>query len=55
MHDCYDGDRDDDNEDDTSSEADNDEDDEITVEAFNRATCASRSPAMRTTMMSAGG
>ena len=55
MHDYDDGDCEDDNEDDTGSEDDNDEDGEITVEAFNRATCASRSPAMRTTMMSAGG
>ena len=34
MHDCYDGDCDDDNEADTRSENDNNEDDEITVEAL---------------------
>ena len=46
------GDDDDDGDDD--GEEDDDDGDEITAEAC-RATCASHAPAMRTSMMSAGG
>ena len=45
---------DDDDDDDGDDDGDDEEDDEITVEAY-RATCASHGPAMRTSMMSAGG
>ena len=41
-------------EDDIDTEDEDDKDDRITVEAY-RATCASHRPAMRASMMSAGG